>query len=90
MYSCQSLTCDVDLVPFIISLTNLKITQGGVWDEQKPLFLLSWLLGWEMHHGPCAVGAVDLPEALPWDQPGCEQGWVMLCERRTHRNFRMP
>lgn len=61
MYSCQSLTCSVELVLFLFSLKNLAITQGGVWDEQKSLFLLSWLLGWEIHHGPRAVDAVDLP-----------------------------
>lgn len=60
MYSCQSLTCDLELVLFLISLKNLAITQGGVWDEQKSLFLLSWPLGWQIHHGPCAVDAVDL------------------------------
>lgn len=80
VYSCQSLTCDVDLVPFLISLKNLSVTQGGVWDEQKPLFLLSGLSGWEIHHVPCAVGAVDVPGGVSQDLPCSERGWAMLSE----------
>lgn len=87
MYSCQSLTCNVDLVLFLISLRNLTITPGGVWDEQEPLFLPSWLLEWEIHHVPRALGAVHPPGGASQEQPCREQGWVMLCER-IHRNFR--
>lgn len=33
------------LVHFFILLKNLSVTQGKFWVKQKPLFLLSWLLG---------------------------------------------